>query len=202
MILEFTFTPEEAKAAGERYGLRAALSGGLLRAHIAPLTAFFLGMLFVTVHVLNPPAHRGIRANSRGGGVYGAALDPAPTHVRGAAARSGLGRVPDGARSAFARRFGAAGRRNRRRRAGVRLAARGDAVGLAGAGGPRWRVSFRRHGAGARLKAISAVLAALISTMAAPAARVKRTLLAKGAQSFWRETPRTRALSPFCTIST
>ena len=49
MILEFTFTPEEMRAAGERYGLRAALSNGLLGAHIAPLAAFALGMLFVVI---------------------------------------------------------------------------------------------------------------------------------------------------------
>jgi hypothetical protein len=48
----FTLTPAEAEAAAARAGLRAALRGGLLTSHVAPLTAFALVMAFAAVLAL------------------------------------------------------------------------------------------------------------------------------------------------------
>ena len=48
----FTLAPAEAEAAAARAGLRAALKGGLLTSHVAPLTAFALVMAFATVLAL------------------------------------------------------------------------------------------------------------------------------------------------------
>ncbi len=48
----FTLAPAEAEAAAARAGLRAALKGGLLARHWAPLTAFVLIMAFASVLAL------------------------------------------------------------------------------------------------------------------------------------------------------
>jgi hypothetical protein len=48
----FTLAPAEAEAAAARAGLRTALKGGLLTAHVAPLTAFALVMAFATILAL------------------------------------------------------------------------------------------------------------------------------------------------------
>jgi hypothetical protein len=45
----FTLAPAEAEAAAARYGLRAALGGGLISRHQAPLAAFALMLLFTTI---------------------------------------------------------------------------------------------------------------------------------------------------------
>ena len=48
----FTLAPAEAEAAAARAGLRAALNGGLLASHLAPLTAFVLIMVFASMLAL------------------------------------------------------------------------------------------------------------------------------------------------------
>ena len=48
----FTLAPAEAEAAAARAGLRAALRGGLLASHVAPLAAFALIMAFSSVLAL------------------------------------------------------------------------------------------------------------------------------------------------------
>jgi hypothetical protein len=48
----FTLAPSEAEAAGARLGLRAALRGGLLVSHLAPLAAFALALLFASILTL------------------------------------------------------------------------------------------------------------------------------------------------------
>lgn len=48
----FTLAPVEAEAAAARLGLRAALKGGLIAGHVAPLTAFALIMVFASVLAL------------------------------------------------------------------------------------------------------------------------------------------------------
>ena len=45
----FTLTPEEAKTAASRAGLRAALAGRLSRNHVAPLVAFVLFLGFTAI---------------------------------------------------------------------------------------------------------------------------------------------------------
>ena len=44
-----TLDPAEIDAAAARYGLRAALSGGLTASHQAPLAAFVLTLLFAAI---------------------------------------------------------------------------------------------------------------------------------------------------------
>jgi hypothetical protein len=48
----FEMTPEDAKTAASRAGLRAALSGRLSRNHVAPLVAFALFVAFVAILTL------------------------------------------------------------------------------------------------------------------------------------------------------
>jgi hypothetical protein len=48
----FEMTQEDAKVAASRAGLRKALSGRLSRHHVAPLVAFALLMIFVTILTL------------------------------------------------------------------------------------------------------------------------------------------------------
>jgi hypothetical protein len=48
----FTLSAAEAEAAAARAGLRAALKGGLLASHVAPLTAFAMIMAFASVLAL------------------------------------------------------------------------------------------------------------------------------------------------------
>jgi hypothetical protein len=45
----FSLTAEEAQIAASRAGLRRSLAGGLIGAHLAPLAAFVLAILFVAV---------------------------------------------------------------------------------------------------------------------------------------------------------
>ena len=45
----FTLTPEDARIAASRAGLRGALAGRLSRRHAAPLAAFVLSLLFVAI---------------------------------------------------------------------------------------------------------------------------------------------------------
>jgi uncharacterized MAPEG superfamily protein len=45
----FTLTPEDARTAASRAGLRAALAGRLSRHHVAPLAAFALFIAFVVI---------------------------------------------------------------------------------------------------------------------------------------------------------
>lgn len=45
----FELTPDEAKIAGARAGLRRALEGGLTRNHMAPIAAFVLAMAFIAI---------------------------------------------------------------------------------------------------------------------------------------------------------
>ena len=47
-----TFEPAEVEAAASRYGLRAALRGGLTASHQAPLAAFVLTLLFAAILAL------------------------------------------------------------------------------------------------------------------------------------------------------
>jgi hypothetical protein len=47
-----TLEPAEAEAAAARYGLRAALRGGLTASHHAPLAAFVLTLLFAAILAL------------------------------------------------------------------------------------------------------------------------------------------------------
>ncbi len=48
----FTLSPAETEAAATRFGLRAALRGGLMASHLAPLTAFALLLLFASILAL------------------------------------------------------------------------------------------------------------------------------------------------------
>ncbi len=48
----FTLSPAETEAAAARIGLRAALRGGLILGHLAPLTAFALVLLFASILTL------------------------------------------------------------------------------------------------------------------------------------------------------
>ena len=48
----FTLSPAEADAAAARFGLRAALRGGLVASHLAPLAAFVLVMTFASILAL------------------------------------------------------------------------------------------------------------------------------------------------------
>ena len=48
----FSLTADEARIAAARAGLRRALAGGLTAAHLAPLAAFVLAILFVAVLAL------------------------------------------------------------------------------------------------------------------------------------------------------
>ncbi len=48
----FTLSPAEAEAAAARFGLRAALRGGLIASHLAPLAAFTLIMAFASILAL------------------------------------------------------------------------------------------------------------------------------------------------------
>jgi hypothetical protein len=48
----FTLTADEARVAAARAGLRRSLAGGLTAAHLAPLAAFVLAILFVAVLAL------------------------------------------------------------------------------------------------------------------------------------------------------
>ena len=48
----FTLTAEEARIAAARAGLRRALDGGLTAAHLAPLAAFVLAILFIAILAL------------------------------------------------------------------------------------------------------------------------------------------------------
>ncbi|WP_158816198.1 hypothetical protein [Methylocapsa sp. S129] len=48
----FTLTPEEAKTAASRAGLRSVLAGRLSRNHVAPLVAFALFVAFVVILTL------------------------------------------------------------------------------------------------------------------------------------------------------
>ncbi len=48
----FTLTPSEEEAAAARLGLRAALRGGLIGSHLAPLAGFVLVMLFASILAL------------------------------------------------------------------------------------------------------------------------------------------------------
>jgi hypothetical protein len=45
----YTLSPAETEAAAARFGLRAALRGGLILGHLAPLAAFALILLFVSI---------------------------------------------------------------------------------------------------------------------------------------------------------
>ena len=48
----YTLSPEEAETAAARFGLRAALRGGLIASHLAPLAAFVLIMVFASILAL------------------------------------------------------------------------------------------------------------------------------------------------------
>jgi hypothetical protein len=48
----FTLSPAETEAAAARFGLRAALRGGLIASHLAPLTAFALVLVFASILAL------------------------------------------------------------------------------------------------------------------------------------------------------
>lgn len=48
----FTLSPAETEAAAARIGLRAALRGGLIASHLAPLAAFILVLLFASILAL------------------------------------------------------------------------------------------------------------------------------------------------------
>ena len=48
----FTLSPAEADAAAAQFGLRAALRGGLVASHLAPLAAFVLIMTFASILAL------------------------------------------------------------------------------------------------------------------------------------------------------
>lgn len=48
----FTLSPAEAESAAARFGLRAALRGGLLARHLAPLAAFTLVIVFASILAL------------------------------------------------------------------------------------------------------------------------------------------------------
>jgi hypothetical protein len=48
----FTLTPDEARVAAARAGLRRALAGGLIGRHLAPLAAFTLAILFIAILAL------------------------------------------------------------------------------------------------------------------------------------------------------
>jgi len=48
----FTLSPAETEAAAARFGLRAALRGGLIASHLAPLAAFALVLLFASILAL------------------------------------------------------------------------------------------------------------------------------------------------------
>ena len=48
----FSLTADEARVAAARAGLRRALAGGLTAAHLAPLAAFVLAILFVAILAL------------------------------------------------------------------------------------------------------------------------------------------------------
>ena len=49
---DFTLSPAETEAAAGRFGLRAALSGGLIANHLAPFAAFILIVAFATILAL------------------------------------------------------------------------------------------------------------------------------------------------------
>jgi hypothetical protein len=48
----FSLTPDEARIAAARAGLRRSLAGGLTAAHLAPLVAFVLAILFIAILAL------------------------------------------------------------------------------------------------------------------------------------------------------
>jgi hypothetical protein len=48
----FTLSPAETGAAATRFGLRAALRGGLIASHVAPLAALALIVVFATILAL------------------------------------------------------------------------------------------------------------------------------------------------------
>jgi hypothetical protein len=48
----FSLTPDEARVAAARAGLRRALAGGLIARHLAPLAAFVLAQLFIAILAL------------------------------------------------------------------------------------------------------------------------------------------------------
>ena len=50
--MPFTLAPAEIEAVAARYGLRAALGGGLTASHHAPLAAFVLALLFAAILAL------------------------------------------------------------------------------------------------------------------------------------------------------